>query len=90
MKSHILISFSYLSWKINCGHHCYLHITHKPTHNRDDLKIEEFPSSFPSLSLKVDGMKKERMTSNGLQCEVGVVHFKWIKGESGWIKSKVC
>jgi len=30
------------------------------------------------------------MTSNGLQCEVGVVHFKWIKGESGWIKSKVC
>jgi len=25
-----------------------------------------------------------------LQCEVSVVHFKWIKGETGWIKSKVC
>jgi len=30
------------------------------------------------------------MTSSGLQCEVFVVHFKWIIGESGWIKSKVC
>jgi len=30
------------------------------------------------------------MTSSGLQCEVCVIHFKWIKGESGWIKSKVC
>jgi len=29
------------------------------------------------------------MTSNGLQCEVCVVHFKWIKCESGWINSKV-
>jgi len=25
------------------------------------------------------------MKSSGLQCEVFVVHFKWIKGESGWI-----
>jgi len=25
------------------------------------------------------------MTSSGLQCEICVVHFKWIKGESGWI-----
>jgi len=25
------------------------------------------------------------MTSSGLECEVCVVHFKWIKGESGWI-----
>jgi len=25
------------------------------------------------------------MTSSGLQCEVCVVHFKWIKGESGMI-----
>jgi len=25
------------------------------------------------------------MTSSGLQCEVCVIHFKWIKGESGWI-----
>jgi len=30
------------------------------------------------------------MASSGLQCEVCVVHFKWIKGENGWIKSKVC
>jgi len=30
------------------------------------------------------------MTSSGLKCEVCVVHFKWIKGESGCIKSKVC
>jgi len=30
------------------------------------------------------------MTSSGLQCEVCVVQFKWIKGESRWIKSKVC
>jgi len=25
------------------------------------------------------------MTSSGLECEVYVVHFKWIKGEGGWI-----
>jgi len=25
------------------------------------------------------------MTSSGLQCEVSVVHFKWIKQESRWI-----
>jgi len=25
------------------------------------------------------------MTSSGLYCEVCVVHFKWIKRESGWI-----
>jgi len=30
------------------------------------------------------------MTSSGLQCEVCRVHFKLIKDESGWIKSKVC
>jgi len=30
------------------------------------------------------------MTSCRLQCQVCVVHFKWIKGESGWINSKVC
>jgi len=30
------------------------------------------------------------MTSSGLQCEVCVVHLKWIKGESRWIKRKVC
>jgi len=25
------------------------------------------------------------MTSSGLECVACVVHFKWIKGESGWI-----
>jgi len=30
------------------------------------------------------------MTSSGLQCEVCVVHFKWIKDESGLIKNIVC
>jgi len=25
------------------------------------------------------------MTLSGLKCEVCVVHFKWIKGESEWI-----
>jgi len=33
-------------------------------------------------------MERERMTSSGLQCEVCVFHFKLIKGETGWIKSK--
>jgi len=30
------------------------------------------------------------MTSSGLQCEVCVVYLKWIKGKSGWIKTKLC
>jgi len=30
-------------------------------------------------------MERERMTSSGLECEVCIVHFKWIKGEGGWI-----
>jgi len=51
----------------------------------NDRKIEEFPSSFPSLSAKVDWREKEMMNSSGLICEVCVVHFKWIKGERGWI-----
>jgi len=25
------------------------------------------------------------MTSSALGCEVCVIHFKWIKGERGWI-----
>jgi len=48
----------------------------KPRHHRDDLKTKEYPFSFPSLSLKVDRMERERMTSSGLPCEVCVVHFK--------------
>jgi len=47
------------------------------------LKIEEFSSPFPTLTLKVDRMEWERMRSSGLQCEVCVVHIKWIKGETG-------
>jgi len=50
-------------------------VTLKPRHNRDDLKTEEYPFSFPSFSLKVDWMERERITSSGLQCEVCVVHF---------------
>jgi len=30
------------------------------------------------------------MTLSALQCEVFLVHFKWFKGETGCIKSKVC
>jgi len=26
------------------------------------------------------------MTSSGIQCEICIVHFKWIKDESGLIK----
>ena len=29
------------------------------------------------------------MNSSGVECEFCVVHFKWIKDESEWIKSKV-
>jgi len=54
-------------------------------HNRDDLKIEEFSSSFPYLSVKVDWRQREMMNSSGLECEVSVVHLQWIKGERGWI-----
>jgi len=50
---------------------------------RDDSKIEQFSSSFPSLSIKVDWGEREMMNSNGLQSEVCIVHFKWIKGERG-------
>jgi len=49
------------------------------------LKRKEFLPSFPSLSVKVDWRERERMTLNGLWCEVCVVHFKWIKGGNGWI-----
>jgi len=54
-------------------------------HNIADLKIKEFPSSFPSLSLNVDWRESERMNSSGLECEVCLVHFKGIKCESEWI-----
>jgi len=34
------------------------------------------------LSLKVDWRERERMDLSGLECEVCLVHFKGIKGES--------
>jgi len=64
-------------------------MTLKPLHNRHDWKIEEFPSSFP-LSLIVDWRERDRINSSGLECEAYLVHFKGIKCESRWIKSKVC
>jgi len=36
-------------------------ITFKPRHDRDDLKIEEYPSSFTSLYVKVDWREREMM-----------------------------
>jgi len=36
------------------------------------------------LSVKVDWRGREMMNSSGLECEVCVVHFKWINGERGW------
>jgi len=47
-------------------------------------KIEEFASSFPSLShsLNVDWKKRENMNSSGLECEACLVHLKGINGES--------
>jgi len=62
-----------------------LDITVKPLHNIDDLKIEEFPFSFPFLSLNVDWRESERMNSSGLECEACLVHSKGIKCESEWI-----
>jgi len=43
-----------------------------------------FPLPSPLFPSRVIG-GRERMTSSGLQFEVCVVHFKWIKGERGWI-----
>jgi len=39
------------------------------------LKKKNFPLLSP-LSLMVDWIERERMTSSGLQSEVCVVHFK--------------
>ena len=76
----------YLIFKIiKPRHNCDLDITLKPLHNRDDWKIEEFSSSCSSLSIKVDWQEREMMNSSELGCEVCVVQFKWIKGESGLI-----
>jgi len=48
----------------------------------EKLRNFHLPSS---LSAKVDWREKEMMNSSGLICKVCVVHFKWIKGERGWI-----
>jgi len=53
-------------------------------------KIEEFSSSFSPIPLIVDWRERDRMNSSGLECEPYLVHFKGIKGESEWIKSKFC
>ena len=42
------------------------------------------------LPAPLTSLERERMTSSWLEYEVCVIHFKWIKGESGCIKSKVC
>ena len=81
MKSHIFTSFSLLSWKINCGHNYSLDVTLKPRHSKDDLKLEQFPSSFPFLPQGWSDGKGE----DDIKCEVCVIHIKWIKGESQWI-----
>ena len=47
-------------------------------YNRDDWKIEEFPSSFPSFPQGYLG-QRERMTLSGLQCEVCVLNFYGLK-----------
>jgi len=43
-----------------------------------------FPVPSPSFSINVDWREREmeRMNSRGLECEVCLVHFKGIKGES--------
>jgi len=48
-------------------------------------KFKKFPSFVPSFSVKVDWRESEMMNSSGLECEVCVVHFRWTKGERGWI-----
>jgi len=43
-------------------------------------KIEEFPFSFPSLSLIVDWRDRDKMNLSGLECEACLVHFEGNKG----------
>ena len=69
---------------MNCGHNYNLDYTIKLRYNRHDLKIENFP--LLSLSLHQGWLEEEgMMNSSGVECEVCVVHFKRIKGESGLI-----
>jgi len=53
--------------------------------NRDGGKIEEFPSSFTSLFVKVEWREREMVNSSGLECKPCLIHFKGIKGKSGRI-----
>jgi len=46
--------------------------------------MEEFPSSFPSLSLIIDWRESDRKNSSGLEFKACLFHFKGIKGESEW------
>jgi len=61
---------------ISLSNHCIIEMIEK---------YKEFPSSISSFSVKVDWREREMMNSSGLECEVCVVHFRWIKGERGWI-----
>jgi len=47
--------------------------------------MEQFPSSFPSLSVIVDWRENDTKNSNGLEFEACLVQFKGIKDESEWI-----
>jgi len=51
-------------------------------HNGNHSKVEEFPSSFPSLFLIIDWRERDMINSSGLECEAYLVHFEGIKGES--------
>jgi len=48
-------------------------------------EISLFLSLSPSRLIKVDWKERDMMNSSGVECEICVVHFKRIKGESGWI-----
>jgi len=48
-------------------------------HNRHDWKIEEFSSSFPSLSLIVDWRERDMMDSSGLECKLVLFTLRGLK-----------
>jgi len=49
------------------------------------LKYRGISLLLPLSLLIVDWRERDKMNSSGLECEAYRVHFKWIKGESGWI-----
>jgi len=54
-------------------------------HNRDDWKVEKFPSSFPFRSLKVDWREREMVNSKGLEDGFRVKFVKVCEGFDGVI-----